>query len=56
MVRKLDLGRIEHVKHDQIVAEEAVRLQGLEQILRVFVQVGDQRDDAAALEVLGDLA
>ena len=39
----------------EIVPEDAIGLQRREEVVRVFIEVGNQRDDALAPEVLGHL-
>jgi hypothetical protein len=53
-VGKRNLGGIEHVEHDQIVAERAVRLERFHQVRRVLVEIGNQHDDGTAFEMFGE--
>ena len=42
-VAEVDLRRIEHVEHDQVVAEELERLDRVEDDVRVFVEIRDEQ-------------
>ena len=55
VVVEVDLLRVEDVEHDQVVAEEAQRLDRVEDRVGLVVEIGDEQQDAAALEVLGHL-
>jgi len=55
VVVELDLLRVEHVKDDQLVAQEAERLDSLENGLGLVVEVRQQQQDPAPLEVFGHL-
>src|SRR5258708_279788 len=54
-VAEIDLRGIEHVKDDEIVSDELQRLDGFQDRLGLFVEVGDEHQNAAALEVLRHL-
>src|SRR5436190_10632583 len=55
VVAEVHFRRIEHVEHDPVVAAGAQRRDGLEHRLRVFVEVGDEDEEAAPREELGQL-
>src|SRR5581483_6377281 len=50
VVPEIELRGIEDVKDDQIVAEKLQRLDRVEDVVGLLVEVRDQHDDAAALE------
>ena len=51
---KLQLVRIEDLKDDHVVAASAERADGPDHLVRVFVEVGDDDQDALTSEHLGD--
>src|SRR5918999_4436990 len=53
--RELELRRIEHVQHDQVVAAVAETRYRSHHPLRLVVEIGDDYDDLAVARVLGDL-
>ena len=55
VVGEVDLGGVEDVEHDHVVAREAQGLDGVEHLLGLLVEVGDDGDDAGPLEELGRL-
>ena len=54
--RELDLGPVEQVEDDQVVAAPAHVRERLEHGVGFLVEVGDQQDDAPAAQRLGELA
>jgi hypothetical protein len=55
LVAEIDLRRIEDVEDDQVVAEEPERLDRFENRVGLLVEIRNQHENAAALEVLGHL-
>src|SRR4030095_16923000 len=52
---ELELGGVEDVEHDDVVAPEPQRRHRLDHGLRIVVEIRDQYEDAAAPEVLRQL-
>ena len=51
---RFELGRVEQVKDDDVVAFETKLAQSFEDRFRFVEQIGDQDDQAAALDLSGD--
>ena len=55
VVLEIHFARVEHVEHDQVIAEKPQRFDRFEDVVRLVVEIRDEEQDAAALEVLGHL-
>src|SRR5229473_2115065 len=55
VVREIDLPGIQDVEHDELVAQKPERLDGLENLVRLVVEIRDEEQDASPLEVLRHL-
>src|ERR1700681_1913812 len=55
VVREVDLPGIEHVEHDELVAQEPERLDGLENLVRLVVEIRDEEQNAPPLEMFRHL-
>ena len=53
--RQIELGLVENMEDDDIVAFEAEQAQAFEDLRRFIQQIGDKNDDAAPFDLTGDL-